>query len=336
MALAVGAVIGAALQALTQAFALLRSHPRIRLTLRLTPDTRRILRLYGPVALGLLVSMAGQVLDIAFKANQGESVIAAMYFATTLTQFPIGIAVAALSFAILPSISSDAAFERVDRFKDTLAQGIRLVLFLTIPAAVGYIALATPIVSLLFQHGHYRHHGTAEAATALIGYAIQIPFVGLDQMLIFAFYARKDTRTPMLIGVLGVAVYVVAALLLGPRFHILGLALANTLQNSLHAIILLALLITSIGWLRDRGIIGSVLRSLVAGLVMGVVAASAAAFIGARVNAPGISGQILTALPPLIVGGALYLTASGLLRSPELTLAWQIARHRRVRAVTDS
>ena len=116
-----------------------------------------------------------------------------------------------MSFAVLPSISSDAAFQRMDAFKDTLAAGMRLVLFLTIPAALGLIALSTPIVSLVYQHHALTAADASHISTALNGYAIQIPFVGIDQMLIFSFYARKDTLTPMLVGVAGVLIYIISA-----------------------------------------------------------------------------------------------------------------------------
>src|SRR5207245_7928262 len=105
---------------------------------RLTPDVRRILRLYLPVAAGLIVSIVGQVIDIGFKSELNRGGITAMQLATTLTQFPIGIAVSAMSFAILPSLSVAAASAHMEEFKSTLTLGMRLVLFLTIPAAVGY------------------------------------------------------------------------------------------------------------------------------------------------------------------------------------------------------
>lgn len=319
LALPVGALAGSVCQAGVQVAALLRAHPHVRPRLELSPDVKRILRLYFPVAVGLLVSVGGQIIDIIFKSTLRDTgAIADMLYATVLTQFPIGIAVAGLSYAVLPSISSDVAFERMDQYKDTLAAGIRLALFLTIPAAIGYLSLATPIVSLLYQHHHFTHHDTVQTAAALTGYAIQIPFVGLDQMLIFSFYARKDTLTPMLVGVACVGIYVASALILKPNLQILGLALANTIQNSVHGLILLALLFTSVGGLFGRGILRSVGSSLAAGLGMGAIALILATWISGAYRAPGLTGQLLDALVPVLAGVLAYVGLAYILRSEEL------------------
>lgn len=326
LALPIGALAGAAGQALIQVPALLRAGGQIRPRLALTPEVRRIVRLYAPVAAGLLVSIAGQIIDLSFKSELHGGAITAMQFATTLTQFPIGIGVAALSFAVLPSISADAAFGRIDQFKDTLATGMRLVLFLTIPAAVGYIVLATPIVSLLFQHGHFQPVATRRTALALSGYALQIPFVGIDQLMIFAFYARKDTVTPMAVGVGGVAIYVISALLLLPRYHILGLALANTIQNTAHALILLVLLLVSLGTLAGRGIGRGIATSIAAAGAMATSAGVLAPVLAGRVDTKILAGQAVAALAPIAVAAAVYIGVAAGLRSPELALIVGLAR----------
>lgn len=328
IALPIGALVGAAGQAAIQVPALIRAGGRIRPRLVMTPDVRRMIRLYAPVATGLLISIAGQVIDLSFKSELHGGSITAMQFATTLTQFPIGIAVAALSFAVLPSISTDAAFGRMDQFKETLTTGMRLVLFLTIPAAVGYIVLATPIVSLLFQHGHFRPAATHRTALALSGYAIQIPFVGIDQLLIFSFYARKNTLTPMAVGIVGVGIYIGSALLLLPRYHILGLALANTIQNSAHGLILLVLLLLSIGTLSGRGLLASIGTSVAAAGAMAASATGLAILLSNQLDTTRLSGQIVDALVPIGIGAIVYLAAAALMRSRELELIVTLARER--------
>jgi putative peptidoglycan lipid II flippase len=328
LALPVGAIAGAAAQASVQVPSLLRHVGRVRVHLEITPDVRRILRLYAPVAVGLLVSIAGQVIDLIFKSHLGEGPITWMQIATTLVQFPIGIAAAAMSFAVLPSISADAATGRVAQFKETLTLGMRLVLFLSIPAAIGYLALANPIVALLFQHGKFTAHDTSRTATALIGYAIQIPFVGIDQLLIFAFYARRNTVTPMLIGVVGVGVYVVSALILAPELNVLGLALANTIQNSTHGLILLGLLIAAIGTLEGTGLAVGLSRICASAAIMGAGVVAAAVALHAHLHGSGLRVWAPEVLLPMALGLVLYVGASAALRSPELGLFWDLARRR--------
>lgn len=323
--MAIGAVIGAAAQAAIQLPALLRAGIRLKVRVALTPAVRGVLRLYAPVALGLIVSIAGQVIDLNFKAQLETGAITSMSIATTLTQFPIGIAVAALSFAILPSLSLSASPAELDDFKVTLTFGLKFVLFLTIPAAILYLCLGVPIIRLLFQSGHFTSGDTTRTAAALFGYAPQIPFVGIDQLLIFAFYARKNTRTPMLIGVVGVGIYVASALVLRPTLHVFGLALANTLQNSLHGLILLLLLVLSIGTLRGHQLAGSIGRTCLAGsamaitalLVTDVVQSSTSANLGVRLSQVAV---------PALCAVVVYLVVAGALRSRELAMLIAIGR----------
>lgn len=326
LALPVGALAGSAAQAAVQLPPLVAAGAIPRPQLRLSPAVRQIIRLYLPVAAGLFISVAGQIIDINLKWRLQCGGVTAMQLATTLTQFPIGIAVAALSFAVLPSISSDASAGRLEDFKDTLAAGMRFVLFLTIPAALGYIALASPVVSLVFGRGLVTSHDVARTATALIGYALQIPFVGIDQLLIFAFYARKNTVTPMLVGIMGVAVYLGTALILMPRYHILGLALANSIQNAAHALVLGVLLFLSIGALQRRGLLRSVGKSAVAGLVMAVVAAGSVRWLDTVFGASAIGSRGIETLAPIALGAALYIGVSWLLRNPELGLVISLVR----------
>jgi putative peptidoglycan lipid II flippase len=279
--------------------------------------------------LGLLVSIGGQVIDLNFKAQLETGAITSMSIATTLTQFPIGIAVAALSFAILPSLSLSASPAQLDNFKETLTFGLRLVFFLTIPAAIAYLSLGVPIIRLLFQHGHFTAADTTRTASALFGYAPQIPFVGIDQLLIFAFYARKNTRTPMLIGVVGVGIYVASALVLRPTLHVFGLALANTLQNSLHGLILLVLLILSIGTLRGYELAPSIGRTCLAGSAMALTAGLASHVLQSTTSA-NLAVRFSQVAVPTLSAIVVYVVAAAALRSRELAVLIAIGR----RAVT--
>lgn len=281
IALPIGATAGAASQFLVQVPSLVRSRREVvhwigrRIDYR-DPMVRKIAILYGPVALGILVSIGGQIADLEFKTHLPHSgEFSAMQFATTLIQFPVGIVVAALGLAVLPLISLDAASGRIDALKDKLALGFRIVLILMVPAAVGFAVLGHQIVALLFQHHHFTSLATNHTTTALLGYAPQLPFIGIDQLLIFAFYARHNTLTPMLVGVFGVCVYITAAFALIGPLTILGLALANTIQIALHALLLLFLLVRSVGVFARRNLASTAVKVFAASgaMALGVVAA---------------------------------------------------------------
>ncbi len=239
------------------------------------PALRRIVKLYIPVALSFLISMGLIFLDqrLASKTPGGGAAnYTAMRLATTLIQFPVGLVAAALSFAVLPTLSEHVRAGDTERFKETLLLGFRIGLLLMIPAAAGLIVLRAPIVDLLFQHHNFTHENAARTAIALQNYAYQLPFVAMDQLLIAAFYARKNTIIPVVVGMVSILGYLAVALPFWSTIGMPALAFANTVQNSLHAIILLVLLRVAIGHLRIREIIPTLLKILVATAAMVVVA----------------------------------------------------------------
>ena len=326
VALPIGAVAGAASQFLVQVPSLWRSRREVvgwtgkHFDIH-DPTVRKILFLYGPVALGIVVSIVGQIFDLNFKSRlPGLGQLSDMQYATTLIQFPVGIVVAALGLAVLPMISSDAASGRIDDLKDKLGLGFRLVLVLMIPAAVGFIVLGHEIVVLLFQHGHFHANQTPSVVTALAGYAPQLPFIGIDQLLIFAFYARHNTVTPMLAGVFGVCVYITFVLLLWPP-QILTLAVGNTLQIALHALLLLVLLLRAIGALNARQL----------GATMAKVAVASAAMAGVVIllktwtatNANGLLAHLWDVAVPMAGAIVVYLALLHLLNVEEIRVVRQ-------------
>ncbi|GAC1432471.1 MAG: murein biosynthesis integral membrane protein MurJ [Ktedonobacteraceae bacterium] len=250
------------------------------------PAIRRILRLYGPVALSFLVSTALIYFDqylaastrcLAFaphiKGGCGEANYTALRAATTLIQFPIGLVAAALSFAVLPTLSQHVRDGNNERFKETLLLGFRLGLLLMIPAAAGLIVLQNPIVDLVFRHHNYTPDNAHLTAIALQNYAYQLPFVAMDQLLIAAFYARKNTIIPVVVLFVSILGYLAVALpFSGTVLGMPMLALANTVQNSMHGVILLFLLRFVIGSIRVRETIPTVFKILVVTAAMVAVA----------------------------------------------------------------
>lgn len=250
-ALALGVLLGAGLQVAVQL-------PGLRgVQLRLVPDlsspgVRRALRLYAPVAAGLLLTQVGIVIDRNLAWGTGEGSIALMRSATTLVQLPLGLVATATSFAVLPTLSRAADDEPT--FVGTLAFGVRLALLALLPATVGLVLLREPVIHLLFQRGQFTSADTVLTGQAFLWYAPQMPFWAIDQLLIFAFYARKDTVTPVVVGVLGTVLYLVVALATVGALGVFGLILANTIQNSAHCVVMYLLLARRGLALRGQGI----------------------------------------------------------------------------------
>jgi putative peptidoglycan lipid II flippase len=288
------------------------------------PALKRIYRLYWPIAVSYVFSMALVFLDLYLQSNtpQHAAATTAMATATTLIQFPIGLVAQALSVAVLPTLSEHAREGNTDRFKDALLLGIRLGLLLMIPAMTGLLVLRTPIVYVIFAHHNYGLGDANLSALALQNYAYQLPFVAIDQLLIAAFYARKNTKTPVIIGIVSMLFYLVVAL---PFYRTIGtaaLAFANTVQNSSHAVILLILLRMSIGSLHIRRTIPAVLKICVAAVMMGVVAWGAMILLSyvPFFSLAHLIGQLLTVI---VAGGlavAVYIGGILLFKVEEISL----------------
>ncbi len=239
--LVVGVLVGAVLQVLLQLPGLRDMTYRPVLDLR-HPGVRRIMRLYAPVALGIGFSVVGIVLDRNLASRLEETAIPTMRYATTLIQFPLGLVAAAVSFAVLPTLSRQASAGEEEAFRSTLAMGIKVVLLLILPAAAGLAALSTPIVATVLERRLFTPQDTQATAQALLLYLPGLPAAAVDQMLLFAFYAHKRTLAPNLVQGAAVGVYALTALgLLGLDQGVGALILGNSAQWVAHMLILLVL-----------------------------------------------------------------------------------------------
>jgi putative peptidoglycan lipid II flippase len=270
-ALAVGALIGAAGQVLVQLPGLRGAHLRPRWDLR-HPAVRRILVLYGPVAIGIGFSILGTVID-RWLASGFPAALATMRYATTLIQFPLGLVASAVALAVLPTLSRQSAAADDTAFRTTLAMGLKVVLLLVLPATAGLAALALPITQLLLERGAFTAADTAITALALLLYLPGLPAAAIDQVLIFAFYARKNTLTPNLIQGAAISFYLLTALplLWFSELGFLALVIGNSAQWIGHALLTYWLL-TRVVALRGERLGEATAKGMLASLLMaGVV-----------------------------------------------------------------
>ncbi len=291
------------------------------------PALRRILKLYWPVALSFLVSACFIILDQSLASqtpgvgkDPGAANYLAMRVSTTLIQFPAGLVATALSVAVLPTLTEHARAIDNERFKKTLLLGFRLGLLLMIPAAAGLIVLGFPIVTLIYQHGKFTAHNSQLTTLALQLYAVQLPFVAIDQLLLSAFYARKNTITPVIVGFVSFGSYLAVALPFWQTIGMPALVVANTVQNSLHPIILLLMLRIAIGPLRLREIIPAFLKISVATAAMVAVAWGLQVLFGyvGIFSLNHLSGQFLTVLVAGLAAIGVYAGGVLLLRVEEV------------------
>lgn len=270
MSLVIGVLLGSAAQFAIMAWDVQRAG--VRFTLQWShPALRQIVRLYIPIAAGLVVAQFQVGLDRRLASSTGEESIAWMRSATTLQQLPLGLISVAISLAALPRLSRFFAARREDDYRRTLANGLRMVLVLIVPAVVGLWLLAEPVVRLLFEHGQFTPADTVQVAQALRIYLVGALFAAIDFPLNYAFYARNNTLLPALVGVFSVGVYAAAAFALIEPLGFLGLVWADTAKQAGHALVMVVLLLWLVGRLRGEmgRAIGSVLAAAAAMTIVG-------------------------------------------------------------------
>lgn len=349
ISLVIGVLVGAFVQSVVLLFALRGFQYRARLSMS-HPAQRKILRLYFPVLIGLGFSSFAVAVDTNLATQTGVGNVSSMIFATTLIQFPLGLIAAAVSYAILPTLSryalpaeadtpdvvvemepdpaapaEDRAVGDEEKFRKTLGVGLKIVLLAIVPATIGLIILRYPIIQILFQRGAFDIGATETTAMAFLAYAPGLPAAAIDQVLLFAFYSRRNTITPVLVGVMSIGVFLAFAFsLIGPLGFV-GLALANSFQWIFHAIVLGFLMWRELGRWKDFGIGVPSLKVLVAGAVMTVPLLIMASLAGlGGVSDGGVFRLLLLTGLVSLVSASIYIGTLALLRLEEVAMAYRL------------
>jgi putative peptidoglycan lipid II flippase len=318
---AIGWLVGAFVQLLLQLTGLKITKLRFTFNWR-HPALKGVAVLYAPVMFSLVMdTLIIRPFSYNIASQTGEGSIAYMNWATTLIQFPQGLVATAISVAILPTLARQSAEMTpmaVRAFKDTLGLGLRLTTTLILPAAIGLFVLATPIISLLFEHGAFVSADTEITGQALRLYLIGLPFAAVDLLLVYAFYARKDTLTPALIGVISLVVYMVVAVSLVEEYGLFSLMIADSIKHFVHASISAILLAKRMQGFGSQRLIMTFIKTLIASLIMGGVAWVTLPILSETIGTFGILREALLVTVSGTLYGGIFLVMAVILRIEEL------------------
>jgi putative peptidoglycan lipid II flippase len=205
LGLAIGTLIGGGLQLAVQLPSLrgLGYHYRPDFHWR-DPGVKSILRLMGPSVIAGATTQVNVLINSVFASQLGDGPTFWLSIAFRLMQLPLGIFGVALGTVALPLLARMAAAGNMNAFRGELARGMRLAFLLTIPSSVGLIALAAPIMSVLYQHGRVTAYEAGEAAGALRFYALGLCGYAALKVLVNAFYAVERRKAPMVVSLLAV------------------------------------------------------------------------------------------------------------------------------------
>ncbi len=273
--LCAGVLLGGFLQMAVPAATLMREGWRPRFDLRRDEGLRQIARLMGPTVFGSAIYLVNMAVSrvLGLSLNDGAATI--LNLATRLMELPIGVFAVAVSTVIFPLIARHAARGDGAGLAEAYHQGMRLILVINIPAAVGLAVLAEPIIRLLFERGAFGAEDTAAMVPVLAACAVGLPFLSFVSLALRAFYARKDTKTPVRAAAWSFIVNVGASLALMGPLSTLGLAVAGNLAVVVQAVYLQRTLTARRPELGFGHVLVDVAKVVAASAVMGGVVAAA-------------------------------------------------------------
>lgn len=329
--MAVGVVVGAIINFFTQAFFVRRLTDRYSpLYINLEhPGFRKMLTLMVPALIGLSATQLNIWASTTMASGLSEGSITALRFAQRLVLLPLGIFAMAISTAFFPTLSRLTAKRRWNEFRDNLSTGIRVIIFIMIPSAVGFIMLRYEIVRLLFEGRKFTPEDTRMTAYALLFYSLGLFAHGAIQLLPRGFYALKDTVTPVKVTFFTVVLSILMNLFF-LKFTSLqhgGLALSFSLMGIANMLLSMFLLRRKIGGINGGLIIRAGLLSLIAAGGMGVVLYYLMAPWSRLLLSLGFHGNLFTLFQVaggIGVGIAVYLGLAHILNMEELALLRRI------------
>ena len=334
--LAWGVVIGSVLFLVIQLPSLFKLNAYFSLSLGgRNPDVRRVIQLMGPRVFGTAVVQLNFWVNNNLASRMAEGSIISLVLGFALMLMAQAAIAQSVAIAALPTFSAQYALGKIDEMRMSLASTLRSMFLLALPASVGLILLARPIVAMLYQRGEFTAVTTGMTAWALIWFAAGLMGHSIMEVLTRAFYAQQDTKTPVLIGTIAMGLNVVLSFTFARFFSQIGwmphggLALANSLATALEAAALFVVMRQ-----RMHGMEGGYLARGFAACALAALGMGVGLWFWIRYTG-GLSDWMI-ALGGVALGGMIYGMIVLLLRVPEIQTLIQAITRRVVRRASPS
>lgn len=327
--MAVGTLAGGILQWLIQVPSLrnvgYRWQPIVSFT---DPGVRQVVRLMAPAIVGAAAVQVNVFVNTSFASSLGEGPVSWLNYAFRLIQFPIGVFGVAISTATLPVASRAAARENLDEFRHTIASSLRLTFLLTIPSAIGLVALNQPIIGLIYERGLFTELDTIQTGQALAFYALGLTAYSAIKVLAPAFYALNETRLPMIASVTSIITNFAIASVAVTRIGHRGLALSVSAVALVNFIILFIFLRRKLAGIEGRNLATVFLKVLAASVAMGFIAWLTSRSLEQWLGMDSLVTRVMNVAGSILVGIATFYLVARLLRVKEIVLLTNSLRRR--------
>ena len=283
------------------------------------PWLREIGRLMAPGAAGLAAVQINLFVNSWLAAGLGTGAVSWLDYAFRLMYMPIGLFGVSIATASLPTISGHAASRNDPGIRQAVSSGLRMMVMLNVPATIGLLVLATPIVRLIFERGRFTPADTAATAAALMCYAPGLVGYSAVKLMSPSYYAMGHSRIPLAASAVSVAFNIAANLMLVRPLGHRGLALGTAAAALLNAGVLLVLLRSRLGGLDGRRLLTAVSKISVASVVMGVAAYYSERFLHVPFAGDTVAVQAIRVFGAIGIAMGVLAVCAHLLRIDEFT-----------------
>jgi len=278
---------------------------------KITPKVKELGRVMFPIALGAGVMQINLVVDIVLSSFLPEGSLSFLYYADRLNQLPIGVIGVAVGTVLLPTLSRSLGAGKKSRAVYDQNRAMEAALLLTIPASFALFLIPEPLITVLFQRGAFDAHDTAATAFALMAYVTGLPAYVLVKVLAPAFFSRKNTKTPVVIGTIALVVNFVLNVILMQFLAHIGLALATSIASWVNVAMMYRWLYKRNHFRLDSRLMKKIPRIILASALMGVVIFAATYFLKDDFTM-GILKSGFLVLGLVVVGFLTYVLAARL------------------------
>lgn len=299
-------VLATLTQVLIQVPAVHHSGYRYSLNVNLKdPYLKKAFVLILPVLVGSAVQQINVIIDKTLASDLIEGSISSLSYASRINDMVIAVFVAAITTVVFPMLSQAFSKEDTVEVKRILNQGVNIILIITVPATVGLMLLANPLVQLFFERGAFQANATLMTSGALVFYSLGLVGAALRLMLNKVFYSFQDTKTPMVNGAIAVGLNIVLNLLLIKPLEHRGLALATSISATITTLLLFMDLRKKVGHLGYFKMLYTLIKTTIASLIMGILVYLIYYKLGALLPQAKLTQMILL-LGSVLIGMIVY------------------------------
>lgn len=292
------------------------------------PGVHDFFRLALPVVLGLSVVYLNTFVTQNLGSQLDAGTVTALNNANRLMQLPIGIFATAIASAVFPVLTELIAKRDIRMFKRKLVEGINLNNFILIPASVGLMVVAEPLIRALFMQGKFTEENVSITASVLVFYCIGILGYSQQQILNRGMYALRDSKRAVIVNTIIIIINIVLSILMVGPFKAQGLALAYSIAGLVSMVLLYAFLHQKVGDLGSREIASSLLKIIIASVVMGAGVLFFLNFSDHFIDITSKSQQLLELFLAVCIGIVIYIVMAVVLRIEEMQAAVNMLRRK--------